>query len=352
MGNFSYYLFQFLIILILGMTMGSVYLCRNRCKNLNFTKFVYFSLIMVIPPLWYIIQCPVYNGLILTQLSDNRTPIYNSKVRPWGDTFVCKFKQIYYPKHVDDIQSIVLNSTKIRVVGSGHSFSPVVCTNETLISLENMKNIISVTNNYVTCEAGSTIEELQYHLLKYDKIIHGFGSIQDQTLAGAFSTSHHGLTFNSFGEDVISLTAVLSNGTIINTTDLFFWRSHLGMMGIITSLTIKLYPNMLVNIEVKKLPLKEAIDTLPMANAGIIETNFNQKTHGLLKFITTSLPSQKEYYPVKTDHFQSALWDTLLIPLLVIFPIVSELKRKMRLFCITFLEIKGPTSAYTHLACW
>ena len=189
------------------------------------------------------------------------------------------------------------------------------------LSLASLNNKRKIT---ITCEAGSSLKYLIARLLKTDKIIHGFGSIQDQSLAGAFSTSHHGLTFNSFAEDVVSLSAVLSNGTLIHTNQLYYWRSHLGLLGVITSMTINTYKNTRVRIKNSKISIKDAINLLPSADAGIVETNYNQRDQGLLKYITIIGDASGEKYPVKTDNFISAIWDSIIIPTLILLPSLSK----------------------------
>lgn len=267
---------------------------------------------------------PVYNGPLFTQLSENRNPITNDKVRNWGDTFSCTPAQIYYPQTNEDVQKIVLNTSRLRVVGGGHSFSPLVCTEDTLVSLSKMTAVLSNSSSTVTAQAGITIENLLVHVLQSDKIIHGFGSIQDQTLAGAFSTSHHGLTFHSFAEEVVFIKAVLANGSMVETDDLFYWRSSLGMLGIITEVTMKTHPNTYVNIDESKINIDDAIAGLITGDAGIIETNYNQREIGLLKRITFATGDKSPKYPVHTDHFVSAMWDTFVIPLIVLIPSLSE----------------------------
>lgn len=314
-----YLFFQLIIILSVVVGVSSIILCVQR------KQYPFFILISIalIPYFQYQFFNPVYNGPLFTQLSDSRLPIYDEKIRNWGDTFLCHPNQIYYPVDNEEISKIVLNSTKIRVVGGGHSFSPLACTGETLVSLSKMAHVLSNTTNTIRAQAGITIETLLVHLLQHDKIIHGFGSIQEQTLAGAFSTSHHGLTFHSFAEEVTSITVILANGTIIHTNDLFYWRSSLGMLGIISEVTIKTHPNVYVDITSSKMNIDDAIETLITADAGIIETNYNQKETGLLKHIRFRDGHGDIDYPVKTNHFISAVWDSIIIPLTVLVPSLS-----------------------------
>ena len=143
-------------------------------------------------------------------------------------------------------------------------------------------------------------------------------------MAGAFSTSHHGLTFNSFAEEVTGLTTVLANGSIVNVTDLFFWRSHIGMLGIITSMTINIHPNKWVDITEEKMDIEKALTLLTTADAGIIETNHNQRNSAMLRHIVYSSGTRKQKYPVETDQFISAVWDSFTMPTMVVVPFLAE----------------------------
>lgn len=308
------------IVSLLAIGMYLLFRCKQRVHTGHLALLLFF---VNLPYVIYHLFTPVYDGPVFTHLSSNRSPIQTNVIRNWGDTIACTPQTIFEPTTVEEVQEIVRTSNKIRVVGGGHSFSPLVCTNDTIVSLHKMNKILNTTNDTVTCEAGSTLKHLLIRLLKEGKIIHGFGSIQDQTLAGAFSTSHHGWTFHSFAEDVVAITAVLSNGTVITTTDLYYWRSHLGLLGIITSMTLQMYPNTQVRVTEEKLTLEEALLRLPNADAGIIETNYNQRDQGLLKSITVVGKASTEKYPNNSDEFTPVMWDSLVIPTLVLFPGLS-----------------------------
>ena len=319
-----YHVYQIVFQLLLSVCLYGVYCFIRRNRRREGIHVAVILFFVNLPYLTYNMFNPVYDGPAFTHLSDNRSPIQGDSVRNWGDTIRCKPKVILEPTSAEEIQEIVRNNDKIRVVGGGHSFSPLICTEYTMISLSKMDKILNLTDTSVTCQAGSSLKSLITRLLETEKIIHGFGSIQDQSLAGAFSTSHHGLTFHSFAEDVVSITAVLSNGTIIDTNDLYYWRSHLGLLGIITSMTINTYPNSKVKIKKNKITIDEAINLLPGADAGIIETNYNQRDQGLLKYITIVGDATNEKYPIKTDDFISAIWDSIIIPAVVLFPSLSK----------------------------
>lgn len=292
-------------------------------------------------------MCPIYNGAIYTQLSENRDPIDGTTVRPWGDTFTCNPRSIERPKTLSEVQTIVANADNVRVVGAGHSFSPLICTDYTLISLSNMRAIKEVNNNTVTVEAGISIERLQEVLIKENKIIHGFGSIQDQNVAGAFMTSHHGLQYNSFAENVISLKIVTASGNVEEIQDLFMYRASMGMLGVVVEMTIRTFPNTFVEIQQSKMSLEDAISKLQTGVAGIIETNYNQRNHGYLKLmVERDAVDTTIAYPVHTDQWSSVTWDTFVVPLTVLWPWLSTFP--LLDFANEKTTVKPIVQAWTH----
>ena len=318
-----YHFYQVTFVLLILLCMIGLYACIRHKKKYNYVHIAIICIATILPYLSYVIFNPLYDGPAFTALSVNRDPIQGDTVRNWGDTIECKPKYIYEPKTVEEVQNIVKNSYKVRVVGGGHSFSPLVCTNETLLTMRHLNQVLYTNETTVTVQAGSTIQDLNLYLNDISRIVHGFGSIQDQTLAGAFSTSHHGLTFHSFAEDVVGITAVLANGTVFETSDLYYWRSHLGLLGVITSMTINTYPNSKVKVSKHKVTLDEAIQMLPTADAGIIETNYNQREQALLKHITILGP-ESSVFTIRDYSFVSAMWDSVLVPVTVLFPSLTK----------------------------
>ena len=52
-------------------------------------------------------------------------------------------QHILHPDNVLELQHIVQSHPKIRVVGAGHSFTPLVCTDATLVSLNQISGVSS-----------------------------------------------------------------------------------------------------------------------------------------------------------------------------------------------------------------
>ncbi len=153
----------------------------------------------------------------------------------------------------DAIHSAVENKRKIRVVGAGHSSSPLVVTDQLLVSLEKFKSVEKVDTNKSTAWIGTglTVKEGGSKLLEHNLSFHNTGDVDIQYVAGAISTGTHGT-----GTKLQNLSSMLSgcrmlcaNGQIREYTEEkhgkdFFdaMRVSLGTFGIMTSMRLKLLP--------------------------------------------------------------------------------------------------------------
>jgi hypothetical protein len=155
----------------------------------------------------------------------------------WADTVRCTPQVIH--RSADTLQ---LPPGKIRVMGAGHSFNGLICSNETVLVLEGCQ--MDLTEDTLVAHAGCTIEEAQTFLGPRHRMLHGYGSIQSQTLAGGLMTSLHGMHRHTFGSHVVSLTATLANSSSITITgeELKYWLSSMGMLGVVTHVSIRTFP--------------------------------------------------------------------------------------------------------------
>jgi len=91
----------------------------------------------------------------------------NQKIwQNWSGIVQSKPSHIVYPTSVEDVVSLVKRCNKegrkIRVVGSGHSFTPVVHTNDVLVSLDQLAGVEKVdqTTHTVGVWAGTKLSDL------------------------------------------------------------------------------------------------------------------------------------------------------------------------------------------------
>lgn len=161
-------------------------------------------------------------------------------------------QHILHPENVLELQHIVQSHPKIRVVGAGHSFTPLVCTDATLVSLNQISGVSSSDTAHSRCSlyAGTRLYNLDQYLEPINQALMNQGDIDQQSLAGAVSTGTHGTgadlhCISAYVEDFELLTAA---GEILNCSrtenpEIFAaGRVSLGSLGILTKITMQNRP--------------------------------------------------------------------------------------------------------------
>ena len=73
--------------------------------------------------------------------------------RPWSFTP----REIARPATVDELAQIIKAATKLRPVGSRHSWSKGIVTNEVLVSIENLNRIYEIDETHLKVKVGAGI---------------------------------------------------------------------------------------------------------------------------------------------------------------------------------------------------
>ncbi len=205
----------------------------------------------------------------------------------WAANHSCEASNYYEPETEEDICTIVSNAgskgQRIRVVGSGHSFSPIALCEDVLISLKQFRKIISIEGNLVTCQAGIFLHELYAALQAAGLSLPNFGVINKQTLAGAIATGTHGsgLKHKSLSGEIEKLTLILADGTILeidrNTSRQIDGVSYnlwdaasisLGLLGIVSSVTLRCEPLFYLRSQELTIDFDDYIQTMDDLAAG------------------------------------------------------------------------------------
>jgi len=154
------------------------------------------------------------------------------------------------PASADELAGILASSPKpIRAVGTGHSFTALVPTDGTILSLDRLNGLIEVNHDTLeaTVGAGSKLGDLGPLLEAEGQALINMPDINRQTLGGSIATSTHGTgeTFGSLSTFVTGLELVTANGDTIwcdatQNADIFnAARVSLGSLGIITKIRLK-----------------------------------------------------------------------------------------------------------------
>lgn len=200
----------------------------------------------------------------------------NIRWQNWAGTCESRPAKIFFPESVEEITELVCkarsSSTSIRVIGAGHSFTPLAHTDEWLISLDRLCGIISVDSERLTATVwgGTRLKQISEVLGKMGFAQENLGDINVQSIAGAISTGTHGtgLTFGNISTQVTELTLVTASGQVVNMTE----QSHpalfqgallsLGLLGIIVKAVIRIIPSPLYMFSSQKVNYGRLIDSL------------------------------------------------------------------------------------------
>jgi FAD-linked oxidoreductase len=150
----------------------------------------------------------------------------------------------------DELAALVRSAQgAIRPVGSGHSFSALVPTDGSLVSLAKMSGLISHDEASLQAEfwAGTPMSRMGDALKQIGQALPNMADIDYQTLGGAISTSTHGTgaRYGSYSSTVVGLRLVIANGEILdcdahNHPDIFnAARVSLGALGVITRVRLQ-----------------------------------------------------------------------------------------------------------------
>src|SRR5690349_13828436 len=102
------------------------------------------------------------------------------------------------PGSVEALAAVVKDAAAagrtVRAVGAGHSFTPLVPTEGTLVSLDGLTGLHRVDQGtgLVTVAAGTRLAELNPMLAEHGLAMPNLGDIDRQSVAGAISTATHG----------------------------------------------------------------------------------------------------------------------------------------------------------------
>jgi FAD-linked oxidoreductase len=138
------------------------------------------------------------------------------------------------------------------VVGAGHSFTPLVQTDDVLMSLDAIQGIevIDTAVSTATVLGGTTLKYVGDALFERGLAQENLGDIDVQSIAGAISTGTHGTGagFGTLSTQIEGLTLVTASGELLEcsseqNSDIFrAAQVSLGTLGIIAKVKLRVVP--------------------------------------------------------------------------------------------------------------
>lgn len=174
----------------------------------------------------------------------------------WGGTYSCSPTRVVSPTTEDEIVNIVRTSAErgehVKVIGSGHSFTDIGCTDGCLIKLDGYNKVLDVDREAatITAQVGITILQLSDALAHFGLAMENMGDVGYQTISGAISTATHGTgeRFRNISSQVVALSLVLANGDVLQCSpdeDRETFKAaqvSLGALGVLSTVTLRCVP--------------------------------------------------------------------------------------------------------------
>ena len=193
----------------------------------------------------------------------------NKITHNWAEHVAFGHEVTHFPASLAEVQDTVRAATKLRPIGSRHSFNAIADTAGGIISLRALERRIAIdaAARTVTVDGGITYAELCPVLDAAGWALFNLGSIPDFTIAGATATATHGSgnINRNLAASIAALEIVTASGDLVHLkrgdADFNGAVANVGALGVITALTLDLVPRFDIRQYVYRgLPFGHAVD--------------------------------------------------------------------------------------------
>ncbi|MDQ1833131.1 D-arabinono-1,4-lactone oxidase [Massilia scottii] len=192
----------------------------------------------------------------------------------WSDSAQCTARALVAPADEAAIAALLRASGgAVRCVGAGHSFTPLVPTGGTILSLDRLAGLQSHDKAAMsaTLHGGTRLSQVSRQLDGAGLALRNLPDIDMQSLAGAISTATHGTgaALPALHADVIALRIVSPQGDVIDwqqerhADQMAAARVSLGSLGIITRITMRVVAAHNLRRKVWLKPVEEMLQLAP-----------------------------------------------------------------------------------------
>jgi xylitol oxidase len=168
----------------------------------------------------------------------------------WAGNLTYGAHTLHRPTTTDELQQIVRDATRVRAVGSRHSFNRIADTDDAQVSVADLPVSVSVDESarLVTVSAGLRYGELVEQLDVAGWALPNLASLPHISVAGAIATGTHGSGDRnvSLAGAVAAIRLVRSDGELVDVrrgdTDFDGAVVSLGRLGVLTHVTLDVVP--------------------------------------------------------------------------------------------------------------
>jgi FAD-linked oxidoreductase len=198
------------------------------------------------------------------------------QVRNWAGNVRFTPAERVSPASVDEVAALVRRARaerkNIRVTGAGHSFSPLIATDDIFVDLTRMSGLVAVNQSTrrATFLAGTPIRLATRILAQHGLGLANQGDIDRQSLAGAFSTGTHGtgLAYASLANFLTAVEFVDGTGKVQTVDEtspgdlLNAVKVAVGSCGILTSVTIQCVDAFILRCDSRSIAVEDCLNGL------------------------------------------------------------------------------------------
>jgi FAD/FMN-containing dehydrogenase len=257
----------------------------------------------------------------------------------WAKNVKSIAANFFQPETEEEIISLVQQYPKIRLVGTGHSWSDICATNEAIINLDLYNKIISVDKELkiVKVQSGIKLWHLNNLLDEEGLALINLGSIDQQSLSGAISTGTHGsgIQFQILGSQMIEFSLIKADGTKLiihkeKDTELFnACVVNLGCLGIISEITLQVTDAFRLHDYTTTVPFDEVIENLEdyLKNNDHFKLWWLPPSKDIVVFRyqrTQEKPNDSKLRVFLKDHVLSVLIYRTLVFIAKLFPFIAK----------------------------
>jgi L-gulonolactone oxidase len=178
------------------------------------------------------------------------------ELRNWAGNQVCVPAERHRPGSTGEVAALVgrahREGRRVKVVGAGHSFTDIACTDGLLVSLDRLGKVeaVDAERRRVTVQAGIRLHRLNDELAAVGLALPNLGDIAYQSVAGATQTATHGtgLGFGNLATTIVGMELVTGTGEVVWCDEdqrpelLRVARVGLGALGVVTRVVLQCVP--------------------------------------------------------------------------------------------------------------
>lgn len=182
----------------------------------------------------------------------------HSSVENWSGSISFTPQKVARPTDEADVIRLVRRARRrgrgVRPIGSGHSSTPLMSTDDVLVSMDRMSGVVEADPHmrWAKVLPGTGLSDLGAELERHGLAMENLGDVDYQTIAGALGTGTHGsgVTLGNLSSTMIGGRLVTGDGEVVpfgvdageDAADPLVRAAQvsLGSLGILTSVTLRL----------------------------------------------------------------------------------------------------------------